>query len=361
MRTLPIMRVNRVHFDRFFPLSAVPGSRLLALFLFLLPGVFAGAAVVPDLYAVEVPLVAAPPGADPAQAEENLTRAYSLAMARVLVRVTGQRDIAMRSEAAPLMEAAEQFIQQFTTRGDDALWVAFDGPGLERAVAASGLPIWNRDRPSILVWLAVDRGGGARELIGADSEDPIKQQVDDAAAALGLPLIWPLADSADRAAATVADIWGGFGERVASASERYRADVVLVGRLRGRTGQDPYGNWDLQSNAGAENWRGSVDGGLNQTADFLVSRLAAAAEVASITSITVSNVYSVEAYSNTLNYLERLSLIDNVQLRAARDDVFVFDVNVRGDSGQLRRAINVGRVLVSDDDTGLGLDFRYAR
>jgi len=210
------------------------------------------------------------------------------------------------------------------------------------------------------VW-NVDRGGGTRQIIGADSADPIKQRVEAAAAARGLPLIWPLADSIDRAAATVTDIWGGFGERVAAASERYRADVVLVGRLRGRTGQDPYGSWDLQSNAGAESWRGSVGGGLNQTADFLVSRLAAAAEVASITSITVSNVYSVEAYSETLNYLERLSLIDNVQLRAARDSVFVFDVNVRGDSRQLRRAINVGRVLVSDDDTGLGLDFRYAR
>ncbi len=335
-------------------------QRFLLVLLLAAPGIGAQAAIVPDLYAVEVPLVVDPESPGGAATEEDLARAYSLAMARVLVRVTGQRDVAMRSEAAPLMEQAEQFIQQFTTRGE-ALWVAFDGPSLERAVAASNLPIWNRDRPSILVWLAVDRGGGARELIGADSEDPVKQQVEAAAAARGLPLIWPLADSVDRSAATVADIWGGFGDRVAAASERYRAEVVLVGRLRGRSGQDPYGSWDLQSNAGIESWRGSVTGGLNQAADFLVSRLAAAPEVASITSLTVSNVHSVEAYSETLNYLERLTLIDDVQLRAASGDVFVFDVNVRGDSAQLRRAINVGRVLVSDDQTGLGLDFRYAR
>lgn len=349
-----------MHVRRYFSPWLALGRRFFLVLLLTAPGSAALAASVPDLYAVEVPLLADPASPRGAATEEDLAQAYSLAMARVLVRVTGQRDVAMRSEAAPLMEQAEQFIQQFTTRGE-VLWVAFDGPSLERAVAASGLPVWNRDRPAILVWLAVDRGGGARKLIGADSADPVKRQVEAAAAARGLPLIWPLADSIDRSAATVADIWGGFGERVAAASERYRAEVVLVGRLSGRSGRDPYGSWDLQSNAGVERWRGSVTGGLNQAADFLVARLAAAPEVASITSITVSNVYSVEAYGETLNYLERLSLIDNVQLRAASGDVFVFDVNVRGDSGQLRRAINVGRVLVSDDQSGLGLDFRYAR
>ncbi|MEO1575515.1 MAG: DUF2066 domain-containing protein, partial [Pseudomonadota bacterium] len=208
----------------------------------------AHAATPPELYSAQVVL---PELVDGASDEERRRDAYSRAMAQVLVRVTGQRNVGSRPEAAPLLEAAEQFVQQFTTRPGDAggetLWVAFDGAAVERAAGSVGLPIWNRDRPATLVWLAVDRGDGTRDLVGADSADPVRLEIERVARERGVPLIWPLLDSSDRAAASAADIWGGFNDKVTSASSRYRADVVVVARLRARPGQAAYGSWDVRT------------------------------------------------------------------------------------------------------------------
>lgn len=342
--------------------GAMHTAAALACVLAALFATAAYSATPPELYSAQVAL----PELDPSTSEADGRRdAYARALARVLVRVTGQRNVGSRPEVAPLLEAAEQFVQQFTTRpsddGGEVLWVAFDGAALERAAASVGLPIWNRDRPATLVWLAVDRGDGTRDLLGADSADPAKLAIEQAARERGVPLIWPLLDSADRAAASAGDVWGGFGEKVAAASSRYRADVVVVARLRARPGQAAYGSWDVRTGAESDRWRAGAVQGVNQLADYLVSRLAASSDVATVTSITVSNVYSVDAYSDVLNYLERLTLIERVRLRAVQGDVLVFEADVRGDSSRLRRAIDVGRLLVSDSGDGLGLSFRYAR
>ena len=334
----------------------------LAAGVMLVSASYVRAVSVPDLYSVEVAL----PERDDAIDEVEWRReAYSRALARVLVRVTGQRGVGSLPEAVPLLDAAEQYIQQFTTRqgeaGSERLWVAFDGAAVEQAAASLGLPIWNRDRPATLIWLVVDRGGGTRDLVGVDSGDPARQAIEAVARERGVPLVWPLLDSTDRASASVADIWGGFGDKVAAASSRYRADVVVVARLSSRGGQTAFGNWEVRTGTESDRFRAGASRGVHQLADYLVSRLAASSDVATVTSITVSNVYSVDAYSDVINYLERLTLIDSIRLRAVQDDVLVFDVDVRGDSARLRRAIDVGRLLVSDTVDGIGLSFRYAR
>src|SRR5258706_15949695 len=48
----------------------------------------------------------------------------------------------------------------------------------------------------------------------------------------GLPVTLPLLDVQDLRAVTFADVWGGFEDRVAAASARYRADALLIGRVR---------------------------------------------------------------------------------------------------------------------------------
>lgn len=314
----------------------------------------ARAAVVADLYAAQVPVADATP--------EAREQAYSAALAKVLTRVTGLRNAGSLPQSVALMEQAGAFVQQYTYRADNTLWVAFDGQALENTLAGAKLPLWNRDRPAILVWLAVDRGGGRRSLIGADDSGEIKQQVLDLARERGLPLIWPLLDSQDLAAASASDIWGGFGDKVAAASQRYQPDAVLVGRLRGASGQRLFGTWDLQTGSDTQRWRGGLNDGVHSVADFLVSRLAASASNASVVSIVVSDITDVAAYGATLNYLERLSLVDSLRVVEVRDDTVVFELALLADAGRLRRAIDVGRVLVPyEDDDGVSLVFRYAR
>ncbi|MEM6640116.1 MAG: DUF2066 domain-containing protein [Pseudomonadota bacterium] len=341
-------------------------ARFASLAAVALTGIISVAALTPtELYATAVPLPEVGEVTDEQAVADRDKAAYGRALALVLVRVTGQRDVASRPEAADLLENAQRYVQQFTTRtselGEPELWVAFDGDALERAAAQAGLPIWNRDRPAVLIWLAVDRGNGERELVGADSDEPVRLAIEQIARNRGVPIVWPLLDSADMAATSVSDVWGGFGENVLAASARYRADVVLLSRLRAPTGQGAYGQWEVRTGAENQRFRGGVSQGINGLADYLVARLAASADVANVVSITVNNVYSVSAYSDVVNYLERLTLIDDLQLKAVQDDVLVFEASVRGDSARLQRAIELGRLLTPDPTEPGALIFRFAR
>lgn len=312
------------------------------------------AASVPDLYGAAVPVVD--------KAPESRPDAYSAALAVVLVRASGLRNIASTPAAAELLDDAERFVQQFTYLPDDEIWVAFDGAAVEKALTAAGLPVWGRDRPGILVWIVVDRGNGQRRLLGAADEGEVKKSVLKYARDRGLPLIWPLLDSEDLAAASAADIWGGFGEKVRQASARYGADAVLVARLRSGSRQRLYGSWDFETGSGNERYQGSIAQGLHSVADYLVMRLAQSVGDDGSAIVSVTGIDSLGAYAETLGYLERLSLVEEVAVIEARQDVMLFEIRLRGDPLRLRNAIRLGKVLTTGPgDDGVSLAFQYAR
>ncbi len=324
-------------------------AAILVMCLFARP---AFAALAQDLYAASVPVVDDSP--------ESRPELYSAALAVVLVRVSGMRDIASRPAVQPVLQGAERFVQQFTYLPDDEIWVAFDGAALESALREVGLPVWGRERPAILVWLVVDRGDGQRRLIGSADEGEEKRIVARIAQDRGLPLIWPLLDSEDLAAASAADIWGGFGEKVRQASSRYGADAVLVARLRSGARQRLYGNWDFETGAVTERWQGGPAEGVNNVADFLVSRLASQAGAGGVVTISVTGIDTLAGYSETMSYLERLSLVERVALVEVQQGAMLFQLDLRADPGQLRRAIRLGRVLApAPGDDGFSLAFQY--
>ena len=109
------------------------------------------------------------------------------------------------------------------------------------------MPVWGPERPLTLVWIAVDDGVGGRALLGANEAaqfgtpttpqraellTTVRADVVAAADERGLPIAWPLLDLEDLNAVTFTDVWGGFDDRIVAASTRYRADAVLIGRVR---------------------------------------------------------------------------------------------------------------------------------
>lgn len=223
--------------------------RLLALGLiaFLLAGA-AGAAE--RMYAVQVPVA---DRSSPARAE-----ALRQAMQQLLVRVTGERDAARLVGIEPLLAQPEQYVQQFryldaAPAADAALElnVHFDGTAVERVLRANGLPVWGRERPPLLLWLAV--GGDQRRLIGADSDHPLYAAAMGVARERGLTLLFPLLDLEDQARVGYADVWGGFEETVLAASQRYRSQLVLQGRLQAGAG-GWRGRWTLHMGRDRLDW-----------------------------------------------------------------------------------------------------------
>ncbi|MBT8131473.1 MAG: DUF2066 domain-containing protein, partial [Gammaproteobacteria bacterium] len=315
------------------------------------------AALTGNLYSAEVAVLEKSP--------EEKTRGAALALAEVLVKMSGDRRIAEHPAAAPLLASAEDYVQQFRFTPNDTLLVGFDGRNLQRAMREARLPVWGNDRPATLLWLAVDFGGGERRLLSADDHGEVRTQIEAAAAARGVPLIWPLNDSTDRASLTVADVWGGYSEMVDEASVRYAPDAILVGRISRSSNGSYFGNWHLQLQGEHKEWRDGLGDSVHRLSDYYAVRLASVATTQdnAMVSMLISGLDDGRAYIHALSTLEKLGAIESVQVREARGSTVRVNLKLRGSADQLRRSLGFSRVLVPDNerDSAEFFNYRYAR
>ena len=291
--------------------------------------------------------------------------ALQQAMQQLLVRVTGERDAARLVGIEPLLAQPEQYVQQFryltveaepTTPAGEALElnVHFDGTAVERVLRDNGLPVWGRERPPLLLWLAV--GGDQRRLIAADSGHPLHAAARRVARERGLPLLFPLLDLEDQTGVGFADVWGGFDETVLAATQRYTPRLVLLGRLQPGAG-GWRGSWTLHLGRDRLTWDSRGDsaaaalaGGLYQAADRLALRLAVRAlgEADQVERIRIRDVRSLDDYARALDYVAGLTPVRDVEVLAVEDSNLDLLLALDGNRQTLERLLNIGRVLEPD-------------
>ncbi len=285
------------------------------------------------------------------------------ALAEVMVKVSGSRSIAREANARILLESAESYVQQFRYTPNGTILLGFDGRKLQNEMRVAGLPVWGSDRPATLMWLAIDYGNGDRRLLTADDQGEIRTEIETLAASRGIPLVWPLYDSTDRALVEVADVWGGFDENIIAASERYGTEAVLVARVsRGASGP-MYGSWALSIEGVDTDWRGGFGQSIHRLADYYAERLSVSSSSgpASRLAMSISGLTSAGAYAEAISTVERLGMVDRVQVVQVNASLVVLELTLRGDASQLSRALGLSRLLVPDTDSSGMLAYRYAR
>lgn len=286
--------------------------------------------------------------------------ALSLALAEVLVRVTGSTHSLQAGEARNLLKAPGRFVEQFRFRevqADDdraqrlRLWVQFDGVALAREVRAAGLPYWGRERPDLLLWLAVDDRG--RRYLLSETAEVGASIARSAGSRYGLALTLPLMDLEDQRAIRFTDIWGGFTSAITAASERYRPQVVLVGRLEhSSTAADWRVSWQLEDSGNSQAWKGfagslnkAVAAGFRGAAERLALRYAVISGESGLRSLVVEDISNLEDYARVSAYLGSLSPVDRVNVSRAEDREVEFNLKLSADEGSLQQLITLGRLL----------------
>lgn len=328
--------------------NQAPSMLLLCLLLLAGPAPASGAQV-DGLYAAEVTVED--------RSAEAREPALQSAMAAVLVRLTGSTARANSQALSDLIENPNRFVQAYRYgRSGSAtrLQVTFDGRALAEAVTRRGVGVWGDQRPKVLVWLAIDYGGGRRLIVPADSDGPVARRIRAAATERGLPVSLPLMDAADRERITFADVWGGFTETLESASRRYAPDAILVGRARRGQGGALRVEWKLHFNSELLATQGGVDAGVQEAADYFARQfvVGGGGTASARMALRIIGVGNLRQYAAILAHLESLSLIESVTLREARDDELLVDVTLRGSRQQLQRALALGRVLKEADSAG---------
>ena len=152
----------------------------------------------------------------------------------MLIRVTGRRNADEDPALSSLVANARRYVQQYRAAADGQVWVAFDGPAIERWLTQNGQPLWGHERPTTLVLLGGANRGSERSVMTTDDNSELKMAIDAAAAARGLPLVWPSAaelqkfhiDLLDRERRVARPPWRKW-------AGAWGGDGVLIGRASG--------------------------------------------------------------------------------------------------------------------------------
>lgn len=313
---------------------------------------------------------------DPA-ARNQSQAAMQAAMARVLVRVTGNRSAPLEPALQPLIEAAGEFRSSSGQVRPGEFQVGFLSSRVEQSLTQLGMPVWGPERPLTVLWVAVEDGAGGRALLGASGAadqfgapappgmteliDGVREEITAAADERGLPIAWPLLDLQDLSAVSLVDITGGFDERIVAASARYGADAVLMGHVRpGLFGNEV--SWLFVY--GLERQRlptAGVRDGLDVAADRYAADLSTIGG-ASVTSLTVRDVLTPADYGRVVSYLERQSVLERVDVESYDEGTLRLRVAARGDARVLERVLALGGVLRPAAVGSLGsLEFEVVR
>lgn len=289
--------------------------------------------------------------------------ALNRALRQVLVKVSGNSQVLTQEGLASAASKAEAYAEQFNYldgAADDEgnrrllFQAVFNEFAVNRLLADHGVGVWGRERPETLVWLAVNMQG-RRFVLPAGSASAMQELINLSSARRGVPVQLPIMDGEDLQAAGYADISGGFMDRVQAASQRYGQTSVLVGRLD----QNTPGQWDARWThlfAGQQNTWSTMGVGLAQAiatgvdglADHLAARFVAQVGVSNVVRLQVSGVQGQSDYARVLNYLQGLSVTEDVQPVHLQANQVDFEVTVNGDMSTLSNVIAIGDVLVQD-------------
>ncbi len=353
---------------------------LILLAFVLLAASPAAAVVVEDLHAVEVAVTD--------QSPDARSRAFQLALAEVIVRLTGDARAPSAPELAPLMKAPQRFVAEFAyvtlnsepgvppllTTPNQApalrLAVRFEGPALQTALRNAGRAVLGRERPLTLIWLVLDEGA-ERNLVGAEDADGFVA----AGAKLGLPLAFPALDAADRAALQPADVAAQDEVKIGAASARLAANGLAaeawLGALVWRAPRVWQGRFTLSIalDGSVEKFDAkapTLDGlgllAMERVAATLAARYAVGGSELLAIDLAVEGVDSVTAYAGVTELLEGMSIVRRVEVLGVQHDLLELKVSFLGGAAAFERTIALDpRFARSVEAARAGsLRYRYA-
>lgn len=312
------------------------GIRALLLFTAALGSVHAPAAVLENLYQVQL------------TQEEGQSRNDALRAATVLMlqRLAGNDLDLQREPVAKALETPQELMSRIGTADEDQLRIQFEPAAVSRVLTQAGQAQLGPNRPGIVLW-AVEAGElGDRPLSPASSQ---ALQLKQAAQHRGVALSFPLGDLQDMSLLSEQDIRQAEREKLLEASERYPVEGTLALVVSGAEDNTEL-QWNLWLNE--QHASGRASGTVMQASDQLMQELAsqvfsqyaipaAAAGEHTEWQLQVDGVDGVAAYSGLMGMLRRLGTQQQPQILEIAGDRVVLKVSFPGTEQQLERMLDL--------------------
>lgn len=362
------------------------------------------AAKITDLYEAEIPVLS--------QSRADRHVAIKQAFAEILVRVSGQQDVVLalppliETDAIPVVKTPNQeqpklvlvgktaliaealtkatyYVKQFryqkptgrpyidwglkpADKKDDkttklkqqVIWIRFNKKKVNKLLHETGLPVWSKTRPSILVWMVVENRS-KRYLLSNSIQSTTREAIEKHARLYGLPIRFPLMDLADRANISISDVWGNFEDRIMQASKRYQTESILVGKLY-IANRSWNTKWTLYVDDRRVDWNAQdiylekvVKQGLSRAAQNLGQAFADVKTDQGVQHVLVEikDLNGLADYSQAVKYLSSISAVKKVQTVKLDNTNVLFNLTTQGSRVGVMQAISLGNQLVAEPNT----------
>lgn len=331
------------------------------------------------------------------ESDSERSRAFGEALSAVIIKVTGERRwllhptieraldnaqdyveaISYISEAIELVQEASAAPQQnrdSRNTQDNAGGALVNTPNLLQEVSEqryinvnfaaelidqlltdADIPVWDSNRPSVLVWMALQTESGERRLLTADNQPEIIRYMQDFALERGLPIIFPVLDFEDRQSLNEDQLWNLEESAIELASIRYGADSILSGRLHFTAGGELVGLWKFIFQDEVDVFDGfdqDLQGYLYEPLDRVTSKLSSYFAIVPEESteqfvrLRIEGINNLTAYSALLSYVSNLGLVQSVAAAELDGERLELELGLVGDVVQLYELIALDRDLL---------------
>ena len=295
--------------------------------------------------------------ADQSAAEQK--RAMPLALLQVLQKVSGLRTFEAYPDLAPAIRNAGALAVTFYFSDRELplpdgevseqtyLVVEFSGAAVADLAKSLQLPIWKPERRPLTVWFVVD-DGSSRAIMPVELEYAW-DGVAAIASARGMPVVRPQPDESGVYAVDPQLLWGGYTEELVESGP---ADALVIAARR--EGQD----WNVRMNMDymgqVRSWRNrnpdiqlALAEGMNMAIDEIVAlnSIAAADQGQQTMEVSVAGIARVGDYARCLAYLQKLSLVERVEVLAAVPGKVTFSLTLNALPEYLLSALEADGIL----------------
>lgn len=310
-------------------------------------------------YAVKVNSLYEAEVAVPSQAPEVRADGIRQGFLDVLIKVSGNQDIADLPLIKSNLKRADYYVQEFgysqptVNASTYTLKVRFDQDDVNHLLKTAGVVYWGETRPLTLVWLAVTDADQQANIIGGETPGPILETMKNEGKRYGLPLIFPVMDMDDMNLVTPDQINVASLPRLQEAGKRYAPDAMLIGSIK-PTDKGFSSQWTLALNQ--QQWSYTIPGDslqsimnavMEQVSQTLSTRYVEkkAAPENQWIKLTVYNVSEDQDLQQLMAYLKQLTPVQQVELSQVSGDTVELRVLVSGNVVMFQQNATIGQHL----------------
>lgn len=259
--------------------------------------------------------------------------------------------------AAPATEIEQRYIN-----------VDFSETLINELLTNAKIPVWDSNRPSVLVWMALQDEAGERTFLNQENHPEIVELINGFASKRGLPVIFPVFDFEDRRNVDEDVVWSLDEEVITAASARYGADSILAGRLHFTAGGELVGVWQflfqdqwLRFDSVDLELESYINTPLDKITTQLASYFAIVPETNSlrVAQLRVDGVGSLSEYASLMTYINGLGLVESVTTTALDGQRLDLNLSLVGDPNQLAELIALDRDLLPIGSESLESDVSF--